>query len=216
MDGEGAEDNKERASRDGLILGASGRGWPSCPLPETPKDAWLPLLAAPHPPPVWPEERTSGTCLCVRQGLRVSDASTRSVSLGRCCPLPQQRFALCATFPFVFYIELMCGFLPAQQSFLGFSNSLGMCPVKPHGPSCRGIPPTAPPLVQRGARRVEPPDSPSTRSPSQGHLLPSRLWVETIPVVWLCLWGLFLLFLIFAVRRGDSMSDMAGAHHISQ
>ena len=40
MDGEGAEDNEEPASRDGLILGALSS--------RDSKDAWLSLLA--HPP----------------------------------------------------------------------------------------------------------------------------------------------------------------------
>ena len=78
MDGEGAEDNGELARRDGLILGASGRGWPSCLLPETPKDAWLPLLA---PPPRYGLRKGPlGLVRVLGGGSGVSDASTRSVS----------------------------------------------------------------------------------------------------------------------------------------
>lgn len=158
MDGEGAEDYEELASRGGLILGAlsSRDSKDSCFL-------CLPI------PPSRSDEEASGIYLCVRQGLRALRL-TRQVSFWGAVPfLSKGFFSVQSSLLFFFGIELVCGLLPAQQSFLGFSNSPGMCPVKPHGLSCRGLPPVVLPRGRQGARCVEP--LPPLASPLSGTAL---------------------------------------------
>jgi len=104
------------------------------------------------------------------RGSGLSDSLTRSVSAG----LSPSSEKVCSLYNVLFWffffgIELVCGLLPAQQSFLGFSNSPGMCPVKPQGLSCRGIPPAVLPQVWQGARCVKP--LPRLASPLPGTAL---------------------------------------------
>ena len=138
-------------------------------LPETPRMHGFLCLPI---PPTWSDEGASGPYLCVRQGLRALRL-THQVSF--CGAVPFFRKGLFSVqrsllvFFFFFGIELVCGLLPAQQSFLGFSNSPGMCPVKPHGLSCRGIPPAVLPQVWQGARCVKP--LPRLASPLPGTAL---------------------------------------------
>lgn len=134
------------------------------------------------------------------RGSGLSDSLTRSLSGGGgAVPFFSKGLFSVQYSLWFFGIELVCGLLPAQQSFLGFSNSPEVCPVKPHGPSCRGIPPAALPQVRKE------PDvwshCPSSPAPSQGQLCASQLWAETIPITGLCLWVLSLLFLIFKKER---------------
>ena len=173
-----------------------GSSW-GRPLPETPRMHGFLCLPI-HP--TQSDEGTSGTYLCVRQGLRALRL-THQVTFwgGGAVPFFSKGLFSVQYSLWVFVIELVCGLLPAQQSFLGFSNSPEVCPVKPHGPSCRGIPPAALPQVRKE------PDvwshCPSSPAPSQGQLCASQLWAETIPITGLCLWVLSLLFLIFKKER---------------
>lgn len=98
---------------------------------------------------------------------------------------------------FLFFItELMCGFLPTQQSFLGFSSSPRTCSVKPHGPAHSPLSGAAR-ARWWGATGLSWPLLPPL---PQGHLCPSRLCAEAAPTFWLCLRGLFLLLILGAVQ----------------
>lgn len=148
VDEKGTKDIEELESRDGFILREPGRGWPRCPLPEMPKDARVSFALA---SPTWPEEGNSGTSLCFRWGLRYL-RPIHQVSIFSFVPFLSKGLLPVQSSLLFFIIELMCVFLPAWQSFVGFSDSPWTCSVKPHGPDSHGIPPTAPSLVAQGAR----------------------------------------------------------------
>lgn len=108
-----------------LILGELDAAAPAACFQRGPRIAALFALAS----PTRPEEGASRTCLCIRWGRRGLRA-IQQVRFGVSSPSPSKVCSPCK-FPFCFFIpELMCGILPAQQSFLGFDCSPQTCFVK--------------------------------------------------------------------------------------
>lgn len=107
--------------------------------------------------------------------------------------------------PFGFFIvEMLYGFLPAQQSFLGFSNSLWTCPVQPPGPvHC--------PLSRTtrarwcGAPGLGPPhhQPPGHTSAPLGFLLKQPLLLTPHALLCLRLWQWLLVFLYSLLGWGQ-------------
>lgn len=115
-----------------LVLRASGCGWPSARFQRCPRTRGFLLF---WPPPC-------GLCtLSVHKAEARGLRPIHQVRFLGFCSLPLTKMcSLCKVpfwflFCFVFIVELICGFLPAQQSFLGFSDSLWTRPMKPPGPA---------------------------------------------------------------------------------
>lgn len=117
MDGEGAEDYEELASRGGLILGAlsSRDSKDSCFL-------CLPI------PPSRSDEEASGIYLCVRQGLRALRL-TRQVSFWGAVPfLSKGFFSVQSSLLFFLVLSWCVGFCQPSKAFLASATLQGCAP----------------------------------------------------------------------------------------
>jgi hypothetical protein len=104
-------------------------------------------------------------------------------------------------------IGFLCGFLPAQQSSLGFSDSPQTWSMKPQDPTCQGLPS---PLCSGlgGSSRCGVPSFSCLLQPCLSTLSCSS------PYLGLCLWACFLFCLLLGWV--GHVSDMAHAHHTCQ
>lgn len=141
-----------------------GSSW-GHPLPETPRMhgfLYLPI------PPTWSDEGTSGTYLCVRQGLRALRL-THQVSFWGAVPFFSKGLFSVQHSLWFFGIELVCGSSasPAKLSWLQQLPRDVPCetswPVLPRHSSC------SPASGAEGARHVEP--LPPLASPLPGTAL---------------------------------------------